>query len=524
MGHRTTLLSILYPLLLACYPALHLLAANSGQIPLTAATRSLALALLLAAVLLGTWLLLLRNLPRAALLTAITLLFLLSYGHVYDGLKVAGLSGATIVRHRYLLPLWGFLFLGLAGAALRLRPSSRLTSALALLTLALVALPLARIGLAEAQARASRLQAPEGPSCSLPPLGGAPAPDVYLIIMDSYERADVLQEMHGFDNRPFLDALRQRGFYIADGSLSNYRFTELSLASMLNLDFIQNYSDLYSEDARFSWAIAGMINDNRLRHELECAGYLTVAIDSGVFWTNWDDADVFLSPGSSPFSDLRMMGGVSDFEGILLDSTLARAPLDTIRQQRASEIPASLDPATEHRSLILFEFEQLSQAARLPAPKFVYAHVLAPHPPNVFGPNGEPRSRGTFADTDASGGASPEAYADEVAYLNTLLLGAVDRILQGSSTTPVIVIMGDHGRFDRGHEDELSILNAILLPGGHGDVLYPTITPVNTFRVVLDEYLGGSFGLLPDASYYSGRTHMFHFEQIPNTWSPEDSP
>jgi hypothetical protein len=36
------------------------------------------------------------------------------------------------------------------------------------------------------------------------------------------------------------------------------------------------------------------------------------------------------------------------------------------------------------------------------------------------------------------------------------------------------------------------------LPGDHGRPLYPEISPVNSFRVVFNEYLGTSLPLLPD--------------------------
>jgi hypothetical protein len=50
--------------------------------------------------------------------------------------------------------------------------------------------------------------------------------------------------------------------------------------------------------------------------------------------------------------------------------------------------------------------------------------------------------------------------------------------------------------------------------------LYPTLTPVNTFRFILDEYLGGQFGRLPDVSYFSHETAIYDFVEVPNTWSP----
>jgi hypothetical protein len=47
----------------------------------------------------------------------------------------------------------------------------------------------------------------------------------------------------------------------------------------------------------------------------------------------------------------------------------------------------------------------------------------------------------------------------------------------------------------------MGILNAIYLPDGDARVLYPSISPVNTFRVVFNQYFGTDLELLPDRSY-----------------------
>ena len=66
----------------------------------------------------------------------------------------------------------------------------------------------------------------------------AQLPDIYYIIPDSYPRADVLLETFDYDNTPFLNALEERGFHIVDESYSNYPKTQMSLASSMNLDYL----------------------------------------------------------------------------------------------------------------------------------------------------------------------------------------------------------------------------------------------------------------------------------------------
>jgi hypothetical protein len=46
--------------------------------------------------------------------------------------------------------------------------------------------------------------------------------------------------------------------------------------------------------------------------------------------------------------------------------------------------------------------------------------------------------------------------------------------------------------------------------------LYPTITPVNTFRLVFNDYFGGRYELLPDISYFSPVPKLYEFSEVPN--------
>lgn len=116
-----------------------------------------------------------------------------------------------------------------------------------------------------------------------------------------------------------------------------------------------------------------------------------------------------------------------------------------------------------------------------------------------------------------------DAYADQVEFLNGKLLEAVKPIQASADEPPIIIIQGGHGWADRNVEDKLSILNAYHLPGPAPSGLYPTITLVNSFRLVFDKYFGGSLGLLDDVSYASSDDALFEFEVVENTWSSSNS-
>ena len=77
---------------------------------------------------------------------------------------------------------------------------------------------------------------------------------------------------------------------------------------------------------------------------------------------------------------------------------------------------------------------------------------------------------------------------------------AIDTILSKSPNTPIIIIQGDHGfRFlsgEKGKKKSHTILNAYLLPGGGGEKLYPSITPVNSFQLLFYQYSGTHYKLI----------------------------
>ncbi|HSG45623.1 MAG TPA: hypothetical protein VLA72_20970, partial [Anaerolineales bacterium] len=92
---------------------------------------------------------------------------------------------------------------------------------------------------------------------------------------------------------------------------------------------------------------------------------------------------------------------------------------------------------------------------------------------------------------------------------------------------PVIVIMGDHGPTsipgDGVPETRMSILNALYVNEQAKKDLYKSITPVNTFRVIFNNYFGTEYPLLDDRSYFSYALGEFTPDKIiPNTCLPPD--
>ena len=502
----------LHTLLFSLYVSLAFLAWNIEEMRVEEIVRPFIISLLLGSVILMGFRVILKDLTKAGLATSIVLIILLSYGQLYGGLKELGISG-PVVRHRYLL--LGLVFAGaiMVFGIYRLGSTTTWTRGANIAAIIVVIGPIVGLFGHSVQSFGSTLQNSEDCELSLP---GEKAPDVYLIVLDAYERADVLKSLYGFDNEPFLEELRRLGFYIAEGSMSNYRHTTTSLAATLNLQYIQNFPSSFGTRPNNSWDVVQKISDNRLRSSFECLGYRIVASQTGFKWTEWTDADYYIAETPGGFELTKLIGPLAASERVFLGTTVVRAITDGMRSVEDSSRLEALDPLAIHRQQVLFSLGQLPQVARLPSPKFVFVHIVSPHPPFVFGRQGEFIS---VSKREAPGADLKALYADQVFYLNGRALVAIKSILAESAIPPIIVLMGDHGYAESNSEEKMSILNAYHLPRGVDDNLYPTISPVNSFRIVLEEYFRGTFGVIPDVSFISDASYNFEYDVVPNTWN-----
>ena len=148
---------------------------------------------------------------------------------------------------------------------------------------------------------------------------------------------------------------------------------------------------------------------------------------------------------------------------------------------------------------------------------FVFAHLVVPHLPYTFGPNGEVPA---FQGKDATYEEIGAAYVDQVRFVNKEILDVIDMLIQSSEIPPVIIVQGDHGPLPDLTEDpsqRLPILNAYYLPGVEMDkILYPSISPVNSFRVVLNSYFMQDLPLLEDLSYFGPEDDRNATQLVPN--------
>ena len=405
-----------------------------------------------------------------------------------------------------LLPVW----IALAGAGSwlllrKVRQPAKLSRPLNVLLLVLVFVPLIQIGIY--QVRAAQLDAEFAQTAPLPETTAAAGrPDVYYIILDGYSRSDVIQALYGYDNTPFLDSLRQLGFYIPDCAQTNYSHTALSLTSSLNMDYLTNLEGLIipgQEHPDYQKYIQ-YVHNSQVFKKFKQLGYDLVTFSTIYPLTDMPDADVYIADNKNPLKQYDQRAGISDFEVMFLRTTAARLWLESSKAFFEPLQKSLVSPDEQVYERVQFQLAQLELIPDIPGSKFVFAHIAAPHAPFVFTEDGE------YHLYDGQN----EGYAPEITYLNKRILEIVPIILEKSAVPPVIIIQGDHGWHK---EYRMPILNAYYLPDGGAASLYPTITPVNTFRMVFNLYFDGDYPLLADESFFSPALYPMQIEKVPST-------
>lgn len=493
----------------ALYPLLHIAAANPGQVDTPALVLAVATTVIASAALLAGLRFLLGDWVRAGVGTAWFVLLFFAYGPInawitgFGGVpdeqlvtENAWSGGRLQVIHSLLwllLLVFGWMLLR------RIRTTAgQLPAALNLVSGVLLVLALFQ-WLTSADLHINGSDTTAG-AVTIP----KDRPDIYFILLDGYSRADVLEKYYGFDNSPFLKGLEGRGFQVADASDANYNWTFLSLASTLNMDFVQDLmGDALNPRGSDRELVYRLLRDNRAAAFLRARGYRYVHLQSTWGGTGSNPfADEFLPCGGGPFRD--------DFLLAIWESSWLRAFGSS----------ATMDLAACH----LRNLATLATLAHEPGPKFVFAHFLPPHHPYLFDGKGNVLRNANLSNQfefqkqlweDRAG------YVEQLQFMNSRIGAVLDSLIAESARPPIILLQSDHGtnlrrglRAAEHYRIRLANLNAAFLPGTLPDLMPEDPTAVNLFRIVFNRYFDARLPLLPDRQFVSPFQQPFNFTEV----------
>ena len=511
--------AVIHPFLFAAFPVLFLFAHNLHLFDVSAILDAFVILVSLALALWIALTLVLKSGQKAGLLISLFLVLLFSYESFFEtvrdsvaradwlvalfirlGIGPAGLRGVLLAVSVVIFGLGAYLLIRARRDLHNLTVVANVVaSALVLMTLIEIAAYEVRVG---SGWRRGGVVEPTGVPLA-EPAASETLPDIYYVVLDGYARADVLDELYRHDNTDFIEYLSSKGFYVASESRSNYSWTFLSLASSLNMTYLDDLASQVGLESQNRRPAVNMIWYSEVTRFLKGLGYSTVAFETGFWFTELTHADAYLSARWRPDFFQRGLIGMT--------------PLPFLARQFGVQ-----DQHGAHRERILYTFDHLPGSSRLDRPVFVFAHILAPHPPFVFGREGEEigsESRFTLWDGAriiGEGALTREEYVarytDQLLFINSKVSEAVEAILSESSRPAIIILQADHGprlfpewegAENTSLRERFSILNAYYLPNGDGVQLYDSITPVNTFRVLFNHYFGTEFELHEDESSFS---------------------
>lgn len=322
-------------------------------------------------------------------------------------------------------------------------------------------------------------------------------PDIFYIIFDEYASSLSLKHYLNYDNSILDSVLIKNGFYIATGSKSNYNATPFSISSTFSLD----YFNLPLEEKKlFPKELL------QAQFTLKQAIFPSLLKNQGYSIKNYGLCDVKgqSAPEEPLFNpDIRKILYKETFWGRVKDDILWHIPF---------KIPSFIVPDEEaiKRKNVLRRncnnyknfLDELSIQTN--QPKFVFGHILMPHGRYYLTKKGEERN--VYASDDHSD-IRDSLYIDQLVYTNTWIESLVSAANKKFSRPRVVIIQGDHGRRDLipyhpalKREKQFMNLNCFYFSDKNYEMLYDSISSVNTFRIVLNKYFHSNIPLLKDST------------------------
>ena len=502
-----------HPFIVSGWSVVLLYGRNTGEVAPADILLPLTWSVVLAGFTLGVAFLLLRDARRAGLLATCLLLLFLSFGRVLEEVD------SPLVTSGRLLVAWGVLAVIATVVIWRIRRDLR-TATIRLNGVALLLLSIALVPSAAGEVGSASAGVEPEPSIPAGERTAGPDRDIYVIVVEDIGSERTLRDAWGMTGESPFAFLDELGFERIADSHANYGKTGHSLASMFDLDYLDDVAARMGPDSGDYGPVYDLLDRPAAARFLQERGYEYVHIGS---W--WDPT------ARSSIADVNLgLETPSDFATAWLDTSALPAITARLAKIGIHLGVAGLEPhELQYRSAIA-GFDALESTLDRPGRTFVFAHFLVPHDPYVFDADG------AFVTPEAAEGRSrQQRFLDQSRYTMARVAAFVREALAGpDETDPVIVVTTDEGpnplayekdedAFDWEHatDDELrekfEIELGLYLPGVDPAAagVHERMSLVNVFRGLFDAYFGTAYGQLPDRSFvYRDRSHPYRITEV----------
>ena len=431
--------------------------------------------------------LLYRNFIKANLAAFFIMAFHFFFGSAHDFIKKI-LPGSFITKYTFILPAAAILFIILLIVLKKRKsPLFKLNYYLNILFVVLL--------LTDSFLLISKIITRKKASYALPegfvPCSNCPKPDIYFILADEYAGNRELKDLFQFDDSAFINQLGKLNFHTVPESYSNYNYTPFSVASMLNMNYLDlNGNQRIKPDLIYSYE---KIRNNKLLQFLRFHNYN---------FYNYSVFDFEGQPARTRETFLPAKTRLITAQTFLsrFDKEIRFNLVSRWKSKKNLKIITYYNKANNEN---IYSLTWKLAEEKTQKPKFVYTHLMMPHYPYYYDRNGKEQPFEKLLEGNQS---NKEAYIEYLQYSNKKLLELVQHILQSSASPPIIVLAGDHGfrHFKEPVESKYYFLNlvSVHLPSKNYTRFSDSLTGVNLFRAILNDQFGQHLPLLKDSTSY----------------------
>lgn len=439
-----------------------------------------------------------RNHAKTSLITAYLCVIYFFFGAIYDFLKkYTGLN-----RYHILLPVLAIFFvLLLVYLKKNKQPFYRVTIFLNALLSIYILLDLVNISWKMLHSNPDQLSVYNFEKKDIyQPCNSCLNPDIYFLLFDEYSSSRCLQQNFRYDNSAIDNFLTGKGFYILSKSMSNYNFTPFSMASILNMNYLNGIKDVNKITVDDYASCNTLIRNNKVIQFLSSRYYNLV---------NYSIFDIAGHPSLVEYSLLPVKTRLITAQTLSnrfihdLGWNFFTGPLE-IKWFTKNLVYENLDINNQFFELVKRESEK-----KRDRPSFIYVHFEMPHWPFYYDKSGRLRDKRVLIDDQT--GPHIDSYTGYLPYVNSKMVDMVNIIQENTHHSAVIVVMGDHGyrvALDGVPKDHFfQNFNAVYFPNKDYSSLKDSVSGVNEFRMIFNALFKQSLPLLKDSSIFLTDAH-----------------
>ena len=477
---------IVHPFLLCCFPVLFLLSFNAHELAIQDAFFPLVISVSISFVF---WIILRCFLDgkKASLVVSLFIILFIVYGNTHTLLQS---SNSDTIQFLGSNPILGtvFLIVGIFGTIffIKTKASTDLNSIFNVVAVTIIAILILNLMFYYASNQAEDIIFLDSAQTPIIINDVEKKPDVFVFILDEFAGEKQLKMDFNYDLTPFNKELEKRDFFMPDVSFSNYPHSFLSLASTMNMGYLDNVVEGIDPNSKDFQLFIQLSDNSTVLRMFDSYGYKVTTLNSAgtpLGYTG-DSIDEYLCIHLGEIhTELRK------------NLVLTYLPISYFNDQLL------LHPNRERTECIFSYIENYESDGK--QPHFVHSHLMLPHAPFIYDSEGNSVSRDPNLKVDKEG------YLDQLIFTERKILELIDSI-QKRSPESVIILYSDHGfraatnQANPTDEDLIRGFNnisAVYFPDK--DTSIPEkLSLVNLYRIFFNAYFDTDYEILEDKQFW----------------------